>query len=290
MHEGYEFAGMKILIVEDVPEDITILSKVLEKLEIAISIAPDGKAALESALKINPDLILLDIGLPGIDGFEVCRRLKKEASLKKIPVIFLTARANTDDMVKGLSLGGVDYITKPYNHEEVISRITTQLCLVQTTRELMEKEKFYRNIVEHVPELIFELGPNRTIRFANAALKMLGYDPHELIGKPLADIIDADDKEDILEALATRDVGPLSTYDLEVTIKANENSTLSDHFQSKKFIFEAMGVWDVSDEEVFKNVANKNFIGTLCIGKCIEDKSKPVEGSTFIVTLPEKQP
>ncbi len=118
MHEGYEYAGMKILIVEDTPENITVLRKVLERLELSVSIALDGETALTSAPEIDPDLILLNVGLPGIEGFEVCSRFKKDATFKKIPSTFLTAMTDTESMVKGFALGGIDYIAKPYNHLE----------------------------------------------------------------------------------------------------------------------------------------------------------------------------
>jgi len=121
--------GPKILIVDDTPANIDILDLFLEKEGYKISIAQSGESALDLAYRILPDLILLDVMMPGIDGFETCRRLKSSDKTKEIPVIFITARNEPADIVKGFSVGGVDYITKPFSQEEVCARVHLHLKL-----------------------------------------------------------------------------------------------------------------------------------------------------------------
>jgi len=125
-----------ILIVDDVPENIQVLLRILNPQGHEFSIATNGKetfAAIESEV---PDLILLDIMLPDIDGFEICTRLKSKPETANIPIIFLTAKVEIDDKITGFKLGAVDYITKPFEEEEVIARVKTHLKLKQTESEL----------------------------------------------------------------------------------------------------------------------------------------------------------
>jgi DNA-binding response OmpR family regulator len=110
-------------------------------------ISKDGESAIEQSRRKRPDLILLDILMPGIDGFETCRRLKAEPETHEIPVIFMTALTNTHDMVTGFEMGAVDYITKPFSLEEILARITTHLTLQHQRLKLSEldtmKNKFF---------------------------------------------------------------------------------------------------------------------------------------------------
>ncbi|MBN1878461.1 MAG: response regulator [Anaerolineae bacterium] len=118
-----------ILIVDDNPANLGVIADYLETYNFNIFTAMDGKDALQVVRMVNPDLILLDIMMPGMDGFEVCHRLKADEATQKIPVIFMTALAGTEDKVKGFTAGAVDYITKPINQEEVLARIRTHLTL-----------------------------------------------------------------------------------------------------------------------------------------------------------------
>ena len=120
-------AGAKILLVDDSLDNIDLLRKALEPNGYNISVATNGEAALKIAPHFLPDLILLDIMMPGIDGFETCRRLKKNAALRDIPVIFITAKTETRDVAKGFNLGGLDYITKPFNRAVVVARVEMYL-------------------------------------------------------------------------------------------------------------------------------------------------------------------
>ena len=118
-----------VLIVDDTRENLQVLGNILREQKYKIALANNGKEALEIVKKKLPDLILLDIMMPEIDGFEVCRRLKSDNDTKEVPVIFLTAKTETEDIVKGFQIGGVDYITKPFNHEELLIRVKTHIDL-----------------------------------------------------------------------------------------------------------------------------------------------------------------
>ena len=127
-----------ILIVDDMPVNIDVLFKYLDKNDFRVFVARDGESAIEQTPLAKPDLILLDVVMPGIDGFETCRRLKANPDTKHIPIIFMTALSDTVDKVKGFEAGAVDYITKPIQHEEVLARITTHLTLRNLQRRLEE--------------------------------------------------------------------------------------------------------------------------------------------------------
>lgn len=129
----------QILIVDDTPTNIDVLLEYLSEMGFNLSIAKSGERALEICQYNIPDLILLDVMMPGIDGFETCRRLKAETSTKNVPIIFMTALAETDDKVKGFKAGGVDYITKPIQQEELLARVTTHLQLQDLTNRLEQK-------------------------------------------------------------------------------------------------------------------------------------------------------
>jgi two-component system sensor histidine kinase/response regulator len=136
-----ESGDMKILIVDDTPANIDVLDLFLEKEGYEISIAQSGESALDLAARISPDLILLDVMMPGIDGFDTCLSLKSNDKTKDIPIIFITARNEPTDIVKGFSVGGVDYITKPFSQEEVCARIHLHLKLKTLMADLEAKNK-----------------------------------------------------------------------------------------------------------------------------------------------------
>lgn len=122
-----DLKNTKILIVDDVPANLNILREALEIEGYNIIAAPRGEIALQIAQRTRPSLILLDIMMPGIDGLETCRRLKANSDTADIPVIFITAKDETGCIVEGFEVGGVDYITKPFRHEEVRARVQTYL-------------------------------------------------------------------------------------------------------------------------------------------------------------------
>jgi signal transduction histidine kinase len=128
-----------ILIVDDTPTNLEVLSEALTDAGFDVAVATTGEGAIRQIEYEPPDLILLDVMMPGIDGFETCHRLKANPKTKNIPIIFMTALSDTVDKVKGLSMGAVDYITKPFHQVEVIARIQVHLKL-QNISAAMEKQ------------------------------------------------------------------------------------------------------------------------------------------------------
>ncbi len=125
----------RILLVEDTPANIQAVTAILKEQGYQISVATNGRIALDALARQVPDLILLDVMMPEMDGFETCRRLKEHPGWRDIPVIFLTARTETADIVKGFELGAVDYVAKPFNAHELLARVNTHLALDRLNRE-----------------------------------------------------------------------------------------------------------------------------------------------------------
>ena len=126
-----EFSECKILIVEDIEANVDILMDALGD-DYDVSVAMDGETALENLEIEVPDIILLDIMMPGMDGYEVCSRIKANKAMAKIPIIFLTAMTDINSKKKGFELGAVDYITKPFEINEVKDKVNTHLSLKLT--------------------------------------------------------------------------------------------------------------------------------------------------------------
>ncbi|HEU0151303.1 MAG TPA: response regulator [Bradyrhizobium sp.] len=122
------------LVVDDSPETLRLLTDALDSAGMTVMVALDGAAAMRIVDQITPDIILLDAVMPGIDGFETCRRLKRDAGLSNVPVIFMTGLADTEHIVRGLEAGGVDYVTKPIAVEEMLARIRVHLANARMTQ------------------------------------------------------------------------------------------------------------------------------------------------------------
>ena len=130
-----------IMIVDDNPNNIRVVFNFLKESDFRVLVSTGGEDALRKLEEVTPDLILLDVMMPGIDGFEVCRRLKENRATREIPVIFMTALAETEHKVQGFALGAVDYVTKPLQHEEVLSRVRLHLQLHELSRSLQIKNQ-----------------------------------------------------------------------------------------------------------------------------------------------------
>jgi adenylate cyclase len=128
-------ADTRILIVDDTPANIQALAVILRDKGYQISAATNGKQALEVLARMQPDLILLDVMMPEMDGFETCRRIKAAEQWRHTPVIFLTAKTETADIVQGFELGAVDYVAKPFNAHELLARVNTHLTMDRLRRE-----------------------------------------------------------------------------------------------------------------------------------------------------------
>lgn len=139
-----------ILIIDDQPKNLAVIGDYLMKCGFTILVSQTGTGGLRRARDLKPDLILLDILMPDMDGFETCRRLKADESTKNIPVIFMTALTSVEDKVKGFELGGVDYITKPIQYEEVLARVKTHLQIVNQKKKLRLQASVLRKINIHL--------------------------------------------------------------------------------------------------------------------------------------------
>jgi len=122
------------LVVDDSPETLRLLTDALDGAGMTVMVAMDGASAMRIVDQITPDIVLLDAVMPGMDGFETCRRLKRDAGLGNVPIIFMTGLAETEHIVRGLEAGGVDYVTKPIVIEEMIARIRVHLANARLTQ------------------------------------------------------------------------------------------------------------------------------------------------------------
>jgi adenylate cyclase len=125
----------RILVIDDTPANIETISGVLRQHGYQISVATSGQQGLDLLSRLRPDLILLDVMMPGMDGFETCLRIKAKTDWREIPVIFLTAKTAPADIVRGFETGAVDYVPKPFNAHELLARVRTHLALDQLYRE-----------------------------------------------------------------------------------------------------------------------------------------------------------
>ncbi len=137
-----------ILAVDDIATNIMLLKAVLSRAKYKIVTASGGFEALEKVAEVNPDLILLDIMMPDLDGYEVLKRLKADPAHEDIPVIFLTALHNPEDIVKGFKFGASDYISKPFNHEELITRVAHHIYLAAAQRTILQQRDELQATVE----------------------------------------------------------------------------------------------------------------------------------------------
>ena len=143
-----------ILAVDDTPANLGLLFDLLDNAGFEVLVSRNGISALKRAQSARPDIILMDVMMPDMDGFETCRRLKAERSTRDIPIIFMTALSETVDKVKGFSLGAVDYITKPIEPEEVLARVNTHLTLQRLHNELTTKNAMLADREVHLRHLV----------------------------------------------------------------------------------------------------------------------------------------
>jgi two-component system sensor histidine kinase/response regulator len=224
----------KILIVDDVSKNIQILGNILSQEQFQIAYAQDGQQALDICKVQDFDLILLDIMMPKMDGYEVCEKLKKNPATSEIPIIFLTARADMDSIIKGFELGGQDYITKPFNASELLARVNNHL----TIKRQRERLKLMNNHLEELVKdrtLELETANHQLSVLDQAKSNFLSLISHE-IRTPLNGVIgltelldqtniDDDQKEYIsyLKEVSSRLVKFSDTAILITTLKINKN-------------------------------------------------------------------
>lgn len=130
-----------LLVVDDSPDNLRLMMKIFPEDKYLVRPVADGSLALSAAQADPPDLILLDILMPGVSGFEICSRLKSSESTRDIPVIFISAKDDPMDKKKALDLGAVDFISKPFRAEEIVTRVDTQLKLITLKKEIEKQKK-----------------------------------------------------------------------------------------------------------------------------------------------------
>ena len=166
-----ELLDNTILIVDDTPENLDVLNGLLSDFKRKIAI--NGEKALKIAFSDSPpDLILLDVMMPGMDGYEVCKRLREKESTKNIPVIFLTAKSSKEDIIKGFEAGGQDYVVKPFDHHELMKRVETQLELKSQREKLRQMNEI---LDQKVKERTLEL-EQANAKLEKALIKIKGLD------------------------------------------------------------------------------------------------------------------
>lgn len=172
----------RILVVDDAPEIRLLVTYILEQAGHEVLAAVDGTSGLALAQQEAPSLILLDVMMPGLDGYEVCTRLKADEATKAIPVIFMSALSETDAETRGFEVGGADFVTKPIGVAVLLARVNTHLALYAQRRSLEGK---FRDVIEFAPDAIILSDQDGVIVQANArTMALFGYARDELLGQP----------------------------------------------------------------------------------------------------------
>ncbi len=184
----------RVLLVDDNPTNLQVLSQTLSGRNYKLSVAKSGEDALRIARKAKPQLVLLDIMMPGMDGYEVCRQLKADPDIRETAVIFLSALDETKDKVKGLELGAVDYITKPFQADEVIARVNTHLTIHRLKREVQAKHDELEDELRSVAEEQRKLLPGQLPEIAGLKLGV-HYETSRYAGGDYYDIIQLPDNQ-----------------------------------------------------------------------------------------------
>ncbi len=176
-----DYKQITIMIVDDSPVNLKLLADLLRGRGYRVVAFLRGSMALDAAIKNPPDLIILDIRMPEMDGFEVARRLKADAALKHVPVLFISALAEVDDKVRAFSVGAVDYVTKPFQPQELFARVETHLNLCALLRESEERN---RVLIEELPDLVLRFDRAGRHLVVSRRLKEISQrEPSEFIGK-----------------------------------------------------------------------------------------------------------
>lgn len=190
MSSHIDLSGAKVLMVDDTPANIDVLRKVLSIEGYRLSFANSGEKALKIVERAIPDLILLDVMMPGMDGFETCRHLKTDEKTRDIPIIFITAKTDMEDLVEGFKAGAVDYITKPFRQEEVCMRVRTHLQtrILMTQREgllqnIQANEERFRLLANWSPVGIFQVDIEGKLTYTNKKW-------HDILGTTDSQVID----------------------------------------------------------------------------------------------------
>jgi diguanylate cyclase (GGDEF)-like protein/PAS domain S-box-containing protein len=212
-----------VLIVDDTPDNLTLLSRILSSGRYSVKLANSGKSAIDMAIEIVPDLILLDVSMPEMDGFETCEKLKADDRTSQIPVIFISALDRTEDKVRGFKVGGADYIPKPIEIKEVLARVNTHLAnrhlrdqlrfanaelenrvkeLTISRGQLQERESTLRAFIDAMPNLSFIFDDEgRYLEILTNEPELLLAKAEELKGRFLKDVMPTEEAELMMGAI-----------------------------------------------------------------------------------------
>ena len=209
-----------VLIVDDIPENLQVLGAVLYQAGYEVAMADNGSLAIQMVSDMEPDLILLDIMMPEMDGYEVCERLKQNPEICNIPIIFLTAKHETENIVKGFKTGAVDYITKPFNSSELLARVSTHVDLVRSKKKILKYNEELKVLLEKKDEFLgiavhdMKNPINNILGFSNLVIGEVDELPDEL----------KDQKDMIKEDLST--IKDSSNFMLKVITELLNTETL----------------------------------------------------------------
>jgi two-component system, sensor histidine kinase and response regulator len=168
---GIDYSKYKVLVVDDVKTNVLLLKVMLEQEKLQVSTAQDGYGALDILSKEKIDLLLLDVMMPGINGFDLAEQLKSTAKFSTIPILFITALSSIEEIVKGFQLGGSDYITKPFNREELIARVRHQISLIHAKEIILRQTEELKQAIEARDKLYAVIAHD--LRSPISSLKMI---------------------------------------------------------------------------------------------------------------------
>jgi len=238
-----------ILIVDDDTPSLRLLAELLEKEGYQVRPTKKAKTAIDSALAKPPSLILLDVRMPEMDGFEVCRRLKQDKRTKHVPIIFVSALEDIESKIKGFEAGGVDFITKPFQELEILARVRThghlnrmqknlKQLVEERTAEVAEKKAQFRSVVENANETIV-VTQDEVVKYCNLKIsELVGYSPEEMLSQGFDVLIHPEDLEMVLSEYRARLSGerPTSSYSTRIITKDGQEKHV--------FVNSALVDWD----------------------------------------------
>jgi diguanylate cyclase (GGDEF)-like protein/PAS domain S-box-containing protein len=220
-----------VLIVDDDPVSLGALRKMMTQQGYQSFVAASGAKALEIARRAQPDLILLDVMMDGMDGFETCRQLKLDPATQRIPVVFMSARTETEDVVAGFDIGAVDYIRKPLSMAEVNARVRSQLQIRSSSETQVEQAERMRTIVNNMAEGLLIIEADGRIQFTNPACDdYLGYQTGELAGRMVTELLSPIVAQEYLDYFAMYAANPTTAHNhgtREVALRLRDGGSIS---------------------------------------------------------------
>lgn len=274
MIEGKE--NMRLLIVDDTQKNIQLLGAILKKEGYQINVAMNGLQALSQVKKVLPDLILLDVMMPELDGFETCKQLKASPETKNIPVIFLTAKVEVEDIVKGFELGAIDYVTKPFNTTELLARVETHLELKKSREKLKDQANELRewneNLLGKIDDKTKEINEmNKTLSRKNMVLEC-----RDQIVEFILDVHDVNESKSFIveKILELVDIHQIVIYSLAENKIFNaqfgmkkEKNKITNFAKSDLKDFPELPVLDTNNisKEILKGISKENKINEYSI-------------------------